>query len=323
MEYEGEDDEDPDSIFENLIIDIESELDLNGPEDSAPTNYFTIYRELIPEEASTTSVVLANKLFRYLLIKYTPNNKDKPNPFSNTLVTDPKSRYDKEEFMGILIDTGASIRSTAGYNQLQALLRSEPGLEIDTSTQVEVVFGIGTTTTIGTVTLHTLIGDVQFHIVHAVTPFLLSLADMDRLGVYYNNTRDVLVINSKEIPAVRRFGHAFLIYGPSLQTYVLDSLEMNPCYLTETELRRLYRRFGHPLVERLHKILDRAGHDVDRKTLNHLTKYCNSCQKFGRSLGRFRFTLRDDLEFNYCIIVDIIYISGSPVLYVVDESIRF
>jgi ketopantoate reductase len=98
---------------------------------------------------------------------------------------------------------------------------------------------------------------------------------------------------------------------------------MNPCYLTETKLKHLYRRFSHPLVERLYRILDRAGYNVDKKTFDYLTKYYNSYQKFGRSLKRFRFTLRDDLEFNYYIIIDIIYISGNPVLYIIDESIRF
>jgi hypothetical protein len=77
-------------------------------------------------------------------------------------------------------------------------------------------------------------------------------------------------------------------------------------------------------VEKLQRVLDRAGHDdVDKKTLEHLTKYCHFCQKHGKSLGRFRFTLWDDIEFNYCIIVDIMYISGSPLLHVVDEGTRF
>ena len=105
-----------------MIIDIESELDLNRLEDSIPINYFIIYRELIPKEASTISTVLANRLFRHLLIKYIPNSKDRPNPFSNTLIIDLKLQYNKEEFLGILVDIGASTRSTAGYSQFQALL---------------------------------------------------------------------------------------------------------------------------------------------------------------------------------------------------------
>ena len=33
--------------------------------------------------------------------------------------------------------------------------------------------------------------------------------------------------------------------------------------LTEIELRQLHRRFGHPSVQRLANVLQRAGHDVD------------------------------------------------------------
>ena len=91
----------------------------------------------------------------------------------------------------------------------------------------------------------------------------------------------------------------------------------------EVELQRLHHRFGHPSAERLQRVLDQVGHDIDKKALEHLTKYCHLCQKHGKSLGRFHFTLWDDVEFNYCIIVDIMYISGSPLLHVVDEGTRF
>jgi hypothetical protein len=36
----------------------------------------------------------------------------------------------------------------------------------------------------------TLIGEVEFHVILAKTLFLLSLADMDKLGVYFNNLID-------------------------------------------------------------------------------------------------------------------------------------
>jgi hypothetical protein len=59
------------------------------------------------------------------------------------------------------------------------------------------------------------------------------------------------------------------------------------------------------------------------EALEYLTKYCKQCQKYGRLSGRFKFNLRDDISFNYSIIVDIFYISGKPVLYVVDEGTRY
>jgi hypothetical protein len=141
--------------------------------------------------------------------------------------------------------------------------------------------------------------------------------------VYYNNLENILVTRIREILVVRRFGYPFLLWNASLQTYLLESFDLNPCYLTDMELQRLHCRFGHPLVERLQKVLDRAGHNTNKKSLEYLAKYCYYCQKHGKSLGRFRFTLRDDIDFNYCIIIDIIYISGSLLLHIVDEGTCF
>lgn len=92
---------------------------------------------------------------------------------------------------------------------------------------------------------------------------------------------------------------------------------------TDIELRQLHRRFGHPSVRRLARVLERSGHEIDRKALEHLTKYCRLCQLHSRAPGRFKFTLRDDREFNYCVYIDIFYIDSMPVLHVVDEATRF
>jgi len=83
---------------------------------------------------------------------------------------------------------------------------------------INVQFGIGLTALIGLVAVKTLISLVNFYIVKADTPFLLCLADMDRLQVYYNNIIDTLIgpataLGSKHItlPITQRFGHPFLI----------------------------------------------------------------------------------------------------------------
>ena len=36
---------------------------------------------------------------------------------------------------------------------------------------------------------------------------------------------------------------------------------LTECYLTDIELRQLYRRFGHPLVARLEKVLRQADQE--------------------------------------------------------------
>jgi hypothetical protein len=172
----------------------------------------------------------------------------------------------------------------------------------------------------GSAVIKTPIGEVEFYIMPSNTPFLLCLSDMDVLGVYFNNLTNTLVTPQGNVPVVRRFGHSFLLWDTSLKLFLTESYD---CFLTTTELQRLHRRFGHPSVSRLQRVLDRAGHEVDKKALEYLTKYCEHCQRHGKSPSRFRFNLRDDVSFNCSIIVDIFFISGQPVLHVVDEATRY
>ncbi len=197
---------------------------------------------------------------------------------------------------------------------------------IDESTAgaVNVQFGIGSTSSVGSITVYSPVGTVAFHVVKADTPFLLSLADMDSLKVYYNNLKNVLVTPTSTIPVIRQFGHPFVLWGKNLRQFITSSLSLNPCYLTTAELSRLHRRFGHPSIERLHSLLERAGHDVEKKAIEKLTKFCSLCQKYGKSPGRFKFRLADDtLDFNHTVYVDIMYIDGAPVIHVIDEATRF
>jgi hypothetical protein len=89
---------------------------------------------------------------------------------------------------------------------------------------------------IGTVEVNSLIGKVHFHVVHANTPFLLCLADMDSLQVYYNNLKDIIITCTGAVQVVQRFGYPFLLWNSALQLYLAESFDTNPCYLTDIEL---------------------------------------------------------------------------------------
>ena len=104
-------------------------------------------------------------------------------------------RYTPKEFYSVIIDTGASKKSTAGYRQYFAYKATNNNTDINTiqTRAVNIQFGIGLTALIRLVKVKTPIGLVDFHIVKADTPFLLCLADMDRLQVYYNNVLDTLI----------------------------------------------------------------------------------------------------------------------------------
>jgi hypothetical protein len=103
----------------------------------------------------------------------------------------------------------------------------------------------------------------------------------------------------------------------------MESFTYNLYFLTSIELRRLYRYFSHSSINRLKNILERAGHDINHNILKYLTKYYEYCQKHGKVPGRFKFNLQDDINFNYSIIVNIFYITGKPILYIVNEGIRY
>ena len=336
---EGEEDSDSDEeafieAFGPLTIEPNDEEPSSSDSDFPPNDQST-YLTRITEEGTASMVRdLANRALVHLIttkdttiIAPVAPAKDRAREEvrTDTYNADSNlSRYNSSQFYGIIVDTGASKYSTGGYGQFQALQKlTDARIDESSKGMVTVQFGIGSTASIGSTLVNTPIGQIHFHIVNADTPFLLSLADMDAHKVYFNNLQDVLVTQNGDVPVIRRFGHSFLLWDTSLESFLLESFDQNPCYLTTTELQRLHRRFGHPSVQRLQNVLERAGHDVDKPALEYLTKYCSHCQKHGKSPGRFRFTLQDDVEFNYCIVVDVMYINGAPVLHIVDQATRY
>ena len=127
--------------------------------------------------------------------------------------------------------------------------------------EVKVTFRIGESVSLGTANVRTPLGVVNFHVVPVDVPFLLYLADLDRLRATYNNLKDVIFQEGGvRVPVVRIRGHSWMLLDPvwTLVAYN-DLFPSTECYLTDVELRQLYRRFRHPLVARLKSILRRAG----------------------------------------------------------------
>ncbi|KAF1947580.1 hypothetical protein EJ02DRAFT_439817 [Clathrospora elynae] len=182
--------------------------------------------------------------------------------------------------------------------------------------KASIKFGKGSVTaSIGTAQVSTEIGEIDFEVLDAPTLFLLCLADMDRLKVYFNNTTDELVQGDARTPVIRKWGHPW---------FHLNKREQATVFLTETELRRLHCRFGHPAVMRPAKLLKDAGHDdFEEKTLEEIARFCHHCQLNSSAPRRFKFTLKDDRYFNYEILVDVMYLGSKPVLHVVDSSMAF
>ncbi|KAI6248308.1 hypothetical protein HI914_03348 [Erysiphe necator] len=165
----------------------------------------------------------------------------------------------------------ASFHSVAGYDQFLALSKSQD-LIINTSTVGLVIatFGKGSASSIGSIDITIPFGIFAFHMLHADIPFLLSLRDMDRSGIIFDNLKNILIQPSTNIkvPVYGYRGHAWISistdYTPNthksnvfseLETYAVES------FLTESQLRRLHRRFGHPSASKLINLLKRAGYD--------------------------------------------------------------
>ena len=71
-----------------------------------------------------------------------------------------------------------------------------------------------------------------------------------------------------ETPVVKRFEYPFIII-PEI-AYFFNTLS----YFTTTELKRLYRRFGYPSVDKLYRLLKKVGEvDVDIKALKYIKEF--------------------------------------------------
>jgi len=76
--------------------------------------YFTLFRTLTTDKATSISIELANKACAYLFTTISTEPTTETNPFNyNTTTT--ALRYTSIVFIGIIIDTSALKKSMAGY----------------------------------------------------------------------------------------------------------------------------------------------------------------------------------------------------------------
>ncbi len=75
-------------------------------------------------------------------------------------------------------------------------------------------------------------------------------------------------------------------------------------------------------MKKLYDLLKRVNQEVKKSALKKLIKFCTFCQKYSKSLERFKFTLRDDVNFNYSVIVNVMYIENTSILHVINEITR-
>jgi hypothetical protein len=128
-------------------------------------------------------------------------------------------RYISEKFYEMMIDSSASTKSTAEYGQYLAFKKnkidSSIDLDLSRADAVNVQFGIESASSIESLIIDISFKIVKFHVIKTDTSFLLSLADMDRLKVYFNNVKNILMMiaqfEKSLLSVIRRFGHGFLL----------------------------------------------------------------------------------------------------------------
>jgi hypothetical protein len=134
---------------------------------------------------------------------------------------------------------------------------------------------------IGSVDVKTLIGMIIFHVLKALTLFLMCFQDMNRLKVYLNNTINEIAFADGRLRAsiIRKWGHFW---------FFVSKLE-SAAFLTDGELKRLYRRFGHPATDKICTLLERAGYEDCREAFIMIEKFCHYCQMKSPKPRRFKF----------------------------------
>ena len=320
LEFEGQDDgeleddrEEPD--IDQLLTEFESDFLFENYSPKGEEESDCFFASALGSPANGANVV------RILKDQASEHQRTRQDPINDatTYHTRP-ARYSSETFQGILPDSGASSISTAGFGQFQALQKIEDvALNIADEGLHKIRFGKGSATSMGTTQIRTPIGEVTFHVVPIQTPFLLCLADMDRLGVRLDNLTNELVQGQNRIPIVRKWGHPWLLlHSPD---------DTTAAHLTEPEIRQLHRRFGHPSVGKLTELLNRANPNdpVNKGVIKMITERCHSCQMTGSSPGRFRFRLKSDEDFifNHEVITDVFYVQSRPVLHAIDSATSF
>jgi hypothetical protein len=110
-------------------------------------------------------------------------------------------RYTSEVFYDIMIDSEISTRSTTEYDQYLAVKKNSTDSSADLNSvradAVNVQFEIESILSLRSMIIDISIELMKIHVIKTDTSFLLSLADMNRLKVYFNNIENILFMITK------------------------------------------------------------------------------------------------------------------------------
>jgi hypothetical protein len=149
-----------------------------------------------------------------IIVIHTDMKNTNPDSFAYVMILD---RYISEKFYGMMIDSNVSTKSTAEYDQYLTFKKNKIDSSIDLdfskTDAVNVQFDIESASSIKLLIIDISFEIMKFHVIKADISFLLSLADMNRLKVYFNNVENILnmIIQNQKLSIIRRFDHGFLL----------------------------------------------------------------------------------------------------------------
>jgi hypothetical protein len=149
-----------------------------------------------------------------IIIVYTDMKNTNLDSFAYIMTFD---RYISEKFYEMMIDSDVSTKSTVEYDQYLVFKKHKIDSSIDlnvTKTEtINIQFDIESTRSIDSLIIDISFEIMKFHVIKTDISFLLSLADMNQLKVYFNNVENILnmTIQNRKLSIIRRFDHESLL----------------------------------------------------------------------------------------------------------------
>ena len=118
-----------------------------------------------------------------------------------------------------------------------------------------------------------------------------------------------------------------LFRSKSNHVYAKIEMPIN-AHFSRAQLVKIHRNMHHPTAKKLFNLLlksrpEEATPDT-LKVLQDISKRCDPCQRIATAPVRFRVSFgAENIRFNERILLDIMYLSGDPVIHIVDDGTRF
>lgn len=229
----------------------------------------------------------------------------------------------KDKFEGIMLDNGASGTPSGlpAYLRYCEHVGIEPSLRPSNTSFVGL--GKGIVRSLGVTTVRMPLGDSMFldfetDVVEQDVPLMFGLDQHHKHGCSSDEYHNTFTHHptGTTIPVKFKQGHLFVEWPT------------HEVLFTKTELKKLHERFGHPTAQALIDLLKRARpEDCDAETnkvLKSLVSRCKTCQTFAPKPAVYKVSWPvDEIVFNHEIEVDLFWIEGKAVLYIIDRGTRY